>query len=173
MLQSHGLLSSTKYDHNAVYDWPGNVKVCMSYKGHQKEYISGIIENLAESFVFTKHLDQMTVHYSNGTKRKLSIAIAVLSPTLICLDDPITDVDICAKHEIAKVLRQMRSYGKSILITSHNVADCEILCSRLAVIVKGRIRCIGAANDLRTRFYRGISIKIQVGTPEEMDEVKT
>ncbi|XP_034479231.1 ATP-binding cassette sub-family A member 2 [Drosophila innubila] len=149
------------------------LKFACLIRGIKKEYISGIIENLAESFVFTKSLDQMMVHYSNGIKRKLSIAIAVLSPTLICLDDPITDVDISAKQEIAKVLTQMRSYGKSILITSHNVADCEILCSSLAFMVKGKLRCIGTAEDIKTRFNRGISIKIQLGTIEEMDEIKT
>ncbi|KAM8713674.1 hypothetical protein ACLKA7_013922 [Drosophila subpalustris] len=127
------------------------LKLACLIRGIKKQYISRITESLAEGFVFGKYLDQMTVHYSNSTKRKLNIAIAVLSPTLICLDDPITDVDICAKQEISKVLRQMLSYGKSLLITSHSVYDCEILCTSLAIMVK---------------------VKIQVGTAEEMDEIK-
>ncbi|XP_034102222.2 phospholipid-transporting ATPase ABCA1 isoform X1 [Drosophila albomicans] len=140
-------------------------------RGMQRKLIPDFIVNLADGFLLTKYLDQQTMYYSNGNQRKLAIAIASLSPTLICLDCPFTGVDVNTKHEISSVLSQLRSNGKSLFITSDSIAECEVLCTYLAIMAHGNLCCIGNAPYLKTRFNRGISIKIQVATKDEMDEI--
>ncbi|XP_064536013.1 ATP-binding cassette sub-family A member 2 isoform X2 [Drosophila montana] len=136
--------------------------------GMKKNFIKVIIGHLATSFVLSKHLDQKTKHYSSGTKRKLNIAMALLARTLVCLDEPTTGVDIIAKQEIWLVLSDMRELGRSLFLTSHNMQECEALCSCLAILVNGTLRCYGSVQQLKNLYNKGVSIKIQLATNAEL-----
>ena len=142
---------------------------CLS-SGIRKELIPLIIAQLADSFVLRKTLDLKIKYYSMGTKRKLNIAMAVLSPTLVCLDEPTTGVDVSAKQEIWLVLSDLRELGRSLLLTSHNMNECEAVCTCLAIMVNGTLRCLGSLQQLKRRYDRGITIKIQLSLRYELSE---
>jgi lipooligosaccharide transport system ATP-binding protein len=77
---------------------------------------------------------------SGGMKRRLTLARALINdPELLILDEPTTGLDPQARHLIWDGLRQLLTQGKTILLTTHFMDEAERLCSRLAVIDRGRM----------------------------------
>lgn len=146
------------------------LRISCLIKGIEKSYIKYVIVELADSFGLTRYLDIKTAYYSPGTKRKLNVAMAVIGSTLVCLDEPTVGVDICAQKEIWTILSRMQSYGKSLLITTTSSTECEELCSTVAILVNGKLCCIGSLQHLKTRFKKGITINFQMANKSEVEK---
>ncbi|XP_073830693.1 ATP binding cassette subfamily A member 3 isoform X2 [Musca autumnalis] len=141
-------------------------------RGIQRERINHISEELAKSFGFMKHLDKETKAYSGGNKRKLSTALAVIgSPSVIYLDEPTTGMDPAARRQLWNMVCRIRDSGKSIILTSHSMEECEALCTRLAIMVNGEFKCIGSTQHLKNKFSKGLILKIKVR--RNMEAVKS
>ncbi|EDV55285.1 retinal-specific ATP-binding cassette transporter [Drosophila erecta] len=138
--------------------------------GIRKEYIKSLVESLAECFELVPHMNKRISTYSNGTKRKLMIAMATLAPSLMCLDEPTAGVDMHAKYEIWRILDGIRQGGRSILITTHNLEECEFLCTNAGIMDRGSLLCYGSLSRLKLRFNMGIFVKVKMGTNAEMDD---
>ncbi|XP_017124894.1 phospholipid-transporting ATPase ABCA3 isoform X2 [Drosophila elegans] len=135
---------------------------CM-LRGVQESRIRPLSEDLAKSFGFMKHIDKQTHAYSGGNKRKLSTAIAVIgSPSVIYLDEPTTGMDPAARRQLWNMVCRIRDSGKSIVLTSHSMEECEALCTRLAIMVNGEFKCIGSTQHLKNKFSKGLILKIKV-----------
>ncbi|XP_017106501.2 phospholipid-transporting ATPase ABCA3 isoform X1 [Drosophila bipectinata] len=135
---------------------------CM-LRGVQESRIKQLSEDLAKSFGFMKHIDKRTHAYSGGNKRKLSTAIAVIgSPSVIYLDEPTTGMDPAARRQLWNMVCRIRDSGKSIVLTSHSMEECEALCTRLAIMVNGEFKCIGSTQHLKNKFSKGLILKIKV-----------
>ncbi|KMZ10903.1 phospholipid-transporting ATPase ABCA3 isoform X1 [Drosophila simulans] len=135
---------------------------CM-LRGVQESRIRQLSEDLAKSFGFMKHIDKQTHAYSGGNKRKLSTAIAVIgSPSVIYLDEPTTGMDPAARRQLWNMVCRIRDSGKSIVLTSHSMEECEALCTRLAIMVNGEFKCIGSTQHLKNKFSKGLILKIKV-----------
>lgn len=135
---------------------------CM-LRGVQESRIKHLSEDLAKSFGFMKHIDKRTHAYSGGNKRKLSTAIAVIgSPSVIYLDEPTTGMDPAARRQLWNMVCRIRDSGKSIVLTSHSMEECEALCTRLAIMVNGEFKCIGSTQHLKNKFSKGLILKIKV-----------
>ncbi|XP_037723613.1 ATP-binding cassette sub-family A member 3 isoform X1 [Drosophila subpulchrella] len=135
---------------------------CM-LRGVQEARIRQLSEDLAKSFGFMKHIDKQTHAYSGGNKRKLSTAIAVIgSPSVIYLDEPTTGMDPAARRQLWNMVCRIRDSGKSIVLTSHSMEECEALCTRLAIMVNGEFKCIGSTQHLKNKFSKGLILKIKV-----------
>ncbi|KAH8326811.1 hypothetical protein KR059_012458 [Drosophila kikkawai] len=135
---------------------------CM-LRGVQESRIKQLSEDLAKSFGFFKHIDKQTHAYSGGNKRKLSTAIAVIgSPSVIYLDEPTTGMDPAARRQLWNMVCRIRDSGKSIVLTSHSMEECEALCTRLAIMVNGEFKCIGSTQHLKNKFSKGLILKIKV-----------
>ncbi|XP_077556222.1 phospholipid-transporting ATPase ABCA3-like isoform X2 [Haemaphysalis longicornis] len=132
-------------------------------RGIPENRIAGVCHALAQLFYFTPHLDSTLDTYSGGTKRKVSTAVAFLgSPLLVILDEPSTGMDPVAKRCIWATLQELIYRGCSIVLTSHSMEECEAMCSRLAIMVNGRLCCLGSPQHLKNKFGSGYSIMIKV-----------
>ncbi|BFG01721.1 ATP-binding cassette sub-family A member 3 [Drosophila madeirensis] len=132
-------------------------------RGVQEGRIKQLSEDLAKSFGFMKHMDKRTAAYSGGNKRKLSTAIAVIgSPSVVYLDEPTTGMDPAARRQLWNMVCRIRDSGKSIVLTSHSMEECEALCTRLAIMVNGEFKCIGSTQHLKNKFSKGLILKIKV-----------
>ena len=84
---------------------------------------------------------------SGGTRRKLCAAIAFMgNPQLILMDEPTSGMDALTKRLVwAQIQNKISSAHPkvSIILTSHSMEECEVLCSRLAIMVEGKFRCLG------------------------------
>jgi ABC-2 type transport system ATP-binding protein len=89
---------------------------------------------------------------SGGQKQRLFIALALISdPELVCLDELTTGLDPQARLAIWDLVRDMRSRGKTILLTTHLMEEAERLCDRVAIIDHGRTVDVGRPADLVRR----------------------
>ena len=90
---------------------------------------------------------------SGGMKRRLSMAIALVHhPKLLILDEPTTGLDMEARIEIWRLIRQLQSQGMTILLTTHLLDEAERLCDRLGILKQGCLLAEGSLAQLRQRI---------------------
>jgi ABC-type multidrug transport system ATPase subunit len=89
---------------------------------------------------------------SGGMRQKLGLAVACLpdAPVLL-LDEPTVSLDPAGAIGFREFLKVLKEKGKTILFTSHVLADVEILADRVAILVDGRLRAVEAIEDLRQK----------------------
>jgi fluoroquinolone transport system ATP-binding protein len=90
--------------------------------------------------------------FSKGMKNRLNVARALLhDPELLFLDEPTSGLDPTNARRIKEVIAAQRQAGKTIFLTTHNMAVAEELCDRVAFIVDGQIRLIDTPRALKLR----------------------
>ncbi|XP_021358402.1 ATP-binding cassette sub-family A member 3-like [Mizuhopecten yessoensis] len=137
-------------------------------RGVQESLISGVVDSLLDMLLLKAHADKLVNAYSGGNKRKLSTAIALVgNPQVIFLDEPTTGMDPVARRYLWDTLSSVRDSGRTLILTSHSMEECEALCTRLAIMVNGQFKCLGSTQHLKHRFGEGYTLLAKVGyTPE-------
>ncbi|XP_055226996.1 phospholipid-transporting ATPase ABCA7 isoform X7 [Gorilla gorilla gorilla] len=109
------------------------------------------------------YADRPAGTYSGGNKRKLATAVALVGdPAVVFLDEPTTGMDPSARRFLWNSLLAVVREGRSVMLTSHSMEECEALCSRLAIMVNGRFRCLGSPQHLKGRFAAGHTLTLRV-----------
>jgi ABC-2 type transport system ATP-binding protein len=107
------------------------------------------IERVASIVGMAHRLDQRVREYSLGMRQRLGIAQALLgTPRLLILDEPANGLDPAGIREIRELLRGLASTGMSVFVSSHLLAEIELMCDRVAIIHKGKILRDGTVPDL-------------------------
>jgi len=92
-------------------------------------------------------------HLSGGQKQRLSIAVALVNePVVMFLDEPTTGLDPQARRHMWELVRDIRSSGTTIVLTTHYMEEAEELCDRVAIVDRGRIVAIDAPGALIDRL---------------------
>eukprot|EP00048_Salpingoeca_helianthica_P013328 m.199069 g.199069 ORF g.199069 m.199069 type:complete len:2327 (-) comp15490_c4_seq4:26-7006(-) len=116
--------------------------------------------------------DRVTRSYSGGNKRKLSVAITLIgNPPVIFLDEPTTGMDPKARRFLWNQIAAIVRAGRSVVLTSHSMEECEALCTRLAIMVDGRFRCLGSPQHLKDVYGSGYTLIVKVHDPERAQQV--
>uniref|UniRef100_A0A665VHB5 ABC transporter domain-containing protein n=1 Tax=Echeneis naucrates TaxID=173247 RepID=A0A665VHB5_ECHNA len=140
-------------------------------RGIPEKYVSGCVENVLRSLLLEPHADKLVRSYSGGNKRKLSAGMALIGgPPVIFLDEPSTGMDPVARRLLWDAVTRTRESGKAIIITSHSMEECEALCTRLAVMVNGQIKCLGSPQHLKSKFGSGYTLLAKVHIETELEE---
>ncbi|XP_034043869.1 phospholipid-transporting ATPase ABCA1-like isoform X1 [Thalassophryne amazonica] len=114
-----------------------------------------------------KYVDKAAGSYSGGNMRKLSTAIALIGgPPVVFLDEPTTGMDPKARRFLWNTILSIIKEGRSVVLTSHSMEECEALCTRMAIMVNGRFRCLGSVQHLKNRFGDGYTIILRVAGPD-------
>jgi len=88
-------------------------------------------------------------NFSGGMKRRLNIAIGMIhQPELLLLDEPTVGIDVQAKVNILDIIKNVGQQGTSVIFTTHQLAEVEETCSRIAIMDKGSILAQGSLEDL-------------------------
>jgi len=87
--------------------------------------------------------------YSGGMKRRLNVAIGMIhNPELLLLDEPTVGIDVQAKVNILEIIKKVGEQGTSVIFTTHQLAEVEEICSRIAVMDKGTVLAQGTLEEL-------------------------
>ncbi|XP_042167961.1 phospholipid-transporting ATPase ABCA1 isoform X4 [Oncorhynchus tshawytscha] len=114
-----------------------------------------------------KYVDKAAGSYSGGNMRKLSTAMALIGgPPVVFLDEPTTGMDPKARRALWNCILSIVKEGRSVVLTSHSMEECEALCTRMAIMVNGRFRCLGSVQHLKNRFGDGYTIILRVAGPD-------
>jgi len=110
-----------------------------------------------------KYADVRCSIYSEGVRRKLSTAIAIVgSPAIVLMDEPTTGMDPKTRHYLWDVLNSITREGRSIILSSHSMEECEALCTRLAIMINGQFRCLGSVQHLKDKFGSGVTLVAKI-----------
>uniref|UniRef100_A0A452TZT2 ATP-binding cassette sub-family A member 3-like n=1 Tax=Ursus maritimus TaxID=29073 RepID=A0A452TZT2_URSMA len=121
--------------------------------GIPETQITQYVNELLQSLNLEPYADKFIYSYSGGNKRRLSNAIALMGkPSVIFLDEPSTGMDPGARRLLWNTVTRARESGKVIIITSHSMEECDALCTRLAIMVKGKFMCLGSPQHLKNKF---------------------
>ncbi len=125
------------------------------------------MEFLTEVLGLSDHIDKKTGVYSGGLKRRLDLAAGLLhQPTVLILDEPTVGLDIESRVVVWDFLRQLRSSGTTILITSHYLEEIDALADRVGIIDGGVIIATGTPSELKDRLGGDrITLKIREFSP--------
>ncbi len=124
-----------------------NLELCAAYDG-------GDARTLVDEMLVTVDLadrgGDRVGNYSHGMKQRLGIAAALLRrPQLLLLDEPNTGLDPAGMRDMKTLVRRLSSEGITVMLSSHQMADVEELCNRVAIINRGRILYEGPVGDLK------------------------
>ncbi|CAJ0575639.1 unnamed protein product, partial [Mesorhabditis spiculigera] len=114
---------------------------------------------------------------SGGQKRKISVGVALLAQDAIrILDEPTAGVDPKARRDIWMHLDLSRQpAGRTAqLLTSHSMEECEALCTKISIMIKGRMVAIGSSQHLKSKYSGGYTMTVELKPDEsgEQDPVK-
>ncbi|XP_059199203.1 glucosylceramide transporter ABCA12 [Centropristis striata] len=130
-------------------------------RGISKREIDGVVSYLLKRLELAYHRDIITDSYSCGTRRKLSTALALIGhPQILLLDEPSSGMDPRTKRHLWKIISEEVKGKCAVVLTSHSMEECEALCSRLAIMVKGQFRCLGSLQHIKNRFGSGFTVKM-------------
>lgn len=92
---------------------------------------------------------QQLREYSKGMTRRIGLAQALINePDLLILDEPTSGLDPIGSREMKDLILRLRDEGKTILMCSHQLADVQDVCDRIAILHRGRLRELGRVDDL-------------------------
>ena len=92
--------------------------------------------------------------FSKGMKQRLALARALVhEPKVLFLDEPTAGLDPEAAGEVRQLIRTLREEGRTIFVSTHNLTEAEVVCSRIAVI-HTRLLALDTPEQLRRRFFR-------------------
>ena len=111
------------------------------------------------------HLDEVRSQpndkISGGQKQRLLLAMALLNrPELIFLDEPSTGLDPQARRNLWDIIRQVKSKGKTIVLTTHYMEEAEKLCDDIVIMDKGRVIARGAPEELIRKHCRRATLAV-------------
>jgi ATP-binding cassette subfamily A (ABC1) protein 3 len=141
-------------------------------RGIPNNKIKYVIETLAIELNFVKHIDKKIKEYSGGNKRKVSTAISLIgNPVVVYLDEPTTGMDPGAKRQLWDMICRIRNAGKTIVLTSHSMEECEALCTKLAIMVNGEFKCIGSSQYLKNKYSQGYLVTVKAHKAETSQQL--
>ncbi|MCL2639360.1 MAG: ABC transporter ATP-binding protein [Phycisphaerales bacterium] len=87
--------------------------------------------------------------YSKGQARRVGLAQALLNdPELVILDEPTSGLDPLATIEMKKLIKELKRAGKTVLLSSHQLADVEDVCDRVCILYRGKLEIEGTVDSL-------------------------
>lgn len=111
---------------------------------------------------------------SGGMKRRVMVAQALVHrPPVIVLDEPTAGVDVELRQSLWAFVRELNGAGHTIVLTTHYLEEAETLCSRIAMLKKGRLIALESKDRLLSHSAaREVSLKLGGPLPEELSALK-
>lgn len=112
---------------------------------------------------------------SGGLLRRLNIACGIAhKPKLIILDEPTVAIDPQSRNNILEGIKKLNEEGATIIYTSHYMEEVEQLCTRIAIIDKGKLIATGTKEELKEMISQGEKIVIETFkiTEQQIDEIR-
>ncbi|KAI8866896.1 P-loop containing nucleoside triphosphate hydrolase protein [Ramicandelaber brevisporus] len=105
---------------------------------------------------------------SGGTKRRLSLAIALVgNPDVILCDEPTTGLDVATRRTIWKSIRHIKRRGDiALVLISHSMDEVEALCDRVGIVVNGAMRALGSPQQLMSNYGRSYKLLVRLRQPD-------
>ncbi len=153
------------FDELTVYE---NISYFCSLYIKDKEEVKRLTKEAIEFVALEDFQKFFPKKLSGGLLRRLNIACGIVhKPKLIILDEPTVAVDPQSRNKILEGIKKLNEEGATIIYTSHYMEEVEQLCSKIAIIDKGRVIAKGTKEELKAMISIGEKITMEVFRIEE------
>jgi ABC-2 type transport system ATP-binding protein len=122
-----------------------------------------MIGDLLELVDLAERRDAYVQNLSRGMQQRLCLAHALVhDPAVLLLDEPASGLDPRARVELRELLRELRSMGKTIVISSHILPELEELCTSVAIVDRGQVLAQGRVADIERRLRFGAVLRVRL-----------
>jgi ABC-2 type transport system ATP-binding protein len=119
---------------------------------------------LLSSLGLAERRQQKARALSKGLRQRLMLASALVSgPEILFLDEPTSGLDVQSARLIRQIVCDLNEEGLTVFLTTHNMAEAEEMCDRVAIINKGRIAAIDTPDQLRDAMRSGQYVEVAFG----------
>lgn len=132
------------------------------------------IDELLELVGMTHAKDLQLRKFSKGMLQRVGVAQALINdPELVVLDEPMSGLDPIGRKEVRDLILRLKETGKTVLFSSHILHDAEVLCDRVAMILKGRLVACGKVTDLLDQgTNHQVELIVDRLSPEGLDHLR-
>jgi len=110
--------------------------------------------------------------YSKGMTRRIGLAQALINdPDLVLLDEPTSGLDPIGTREMKDLIIQLKAQGKTVVMCSHQLADVQDVCDRIAVLFQGELKVLGRVDEL-LELRNEMQMRTQTLSEEAMADVR-
>jgi ABC-2 type transport system ATP-binding protein len=101
--------------------------------------------------------------YSKGMLQRVGLAQAILhDPRVVILDEPMSGLDPLGRREVRDIILELKKEGRTVLFSTHILSDAEMLCDRVGVIAGGKLRGVGAPDEIVGIKAHGMEILFEL-----------
>ncbi len=120
------------------------------------------VERLLELVGLTHAQNLPLRKYSKGMIQRIGIAQALINdPDLVILDEPMSGLDPIGRKEVRDIIFQLKEQGKTVFFSSHILQDVEMICDRVAILIRGQLKKIGTIQELLSG-QKGYKVELTV-----------
>ena len=140
-----------------------NLKICTLYRGVKTRRVDEILDLVGLS----KTGKMKAKNFSTGMRQRLGLALALLSdPVLLVLDEPSSGLDPHGIIEIRNLLRELKSRGKTILLSSHQLSEIEQVATEVGILHQGQLIFEGSIESLQKIRSEAVEVELEVSDPD-------
>nr|XP_018669065.1 ATP-binding cassette sub-family A member 5-like isoform X1 [Ciona intestinalis]XP_026691844.1 ATP-binding cassette sub-family A member 5-like isoform X2 [Ciona intestinalis] len=133
-------------------------------QGVLKHAIPTTVDSCIRALGIEEHAEKKAKALSGGTKRKVCFAIAMIgNPQVVLLDEPSTGMDPKTKRFMWDTISgAFAGSTRGAILTTHYMDEADALCSRVGIMVKGQLQCLGSTQHLKNKFGQGYSLELKM-----------
>ncbi|XP_005070030.2 ATP-binding cassette sub-family A member 6 isoform X2 [Mesocricetus auratus] len=141
-----------------------HLELYAAVKGLRKEDAAIAISRLVNAFKLHDQLNVLVQKLAAGATRKLCFVLSILGDSsVLILDEPSTGLDVSERQQVWQAIQAaVKDNERGVLLTTHDLAEAEALCDRVAIMVSGRLRCIGSIQHLKRKFGKDYILELKV-----------
>jgi ABC-2 type transport system ATP-binding protein len=140
-----------------------NLEVYAAINGIRPVVAHRRIEALLARLGLAEKRDEPARGLSAGLKQRVALARALVhDPQILLLDEPTTNMDPVAARGVRDlIVESSRDRGRTVLLSTHNLAEAELLCDRVAIMRFGRLLTVGSPAELRRSLGEAVGVRIE------------
>jgi len=139
--------------------------------GYPPSEIPHFTQSLIKACGIETHTRKRISEISGGTKRKLSLIIAICSsPNILILDEPSAGMDPFTRRYMWKLVSELKKYRETAtILTTHSTEEAEALCDRLAILIKGNLVCCDSLRCIKMNQSHRYVLEVFTDHPEQFE----
>jgi ABC-2 type transport system ATP-binding protein len=160
------------YDDMKVWEYLDFFARCYGIPAERRRRVIGDLLDLVD---LGSKRDTYVQGLSRGMQQRLCLAHTLVhDPLVLLLDEPASGLDPRARVELRELLRELRSLGNTILVSSHILPELEELCTSVAIIDRGQVLAQGKVADIEKRLRVGAVLRVRIlGDDDDHEAART
>lgn len=119
-----------------------------------KEQLNEAIAKTSKLLEMEEYIDKRVGNFSKGMKQKTAFARATIhDPKVLLLDEPTSGLDVTAALQVHEFIKESSKAGKTVVFSSHTMAEVEKLCDRVGIIHKGKLIAVDTLEGLKEKYH--------------------